>query len=131
MSARSAGPDRPAQALGDAAAAAHTRRARLRAGTSIGSWLGGFFGAFVAALLSIPVAGALQVIARELWQITGQPGPADGGQAAGPDPPVGDQQASGTDWEPYDGGRQAGEGDAAAPVTGATTSVFDHEQYPA
>ena len=59
-------------------------------GTSIGSWLGGFFGAFVAALLSIPVAGALQVIARELWQITGRPIPADGEQAAGPDPPVGD-----------------------------------------
>jgi predicted PurR-regulated permease PerM len=44
-------------------------------GTSIGDWVGGFFGSFVAALLSIPVAGALQVIARELWQITGQPGP--------------------------------------------------------
>ena len=43
-------------------------------GTSIGDWVGGFFGSFVAALLSIPVAGALQVIARELWQITGQPG---------------------------------------------------------
>jgi len=102
-------------------------------GTSIGSWLGGFFGAFVAALLSIPVAGALQVIARELWQITGRPVPADGEQAAGPDPPVGDQQASGTDREPYDGGRQAGEGDAAVPVTvtGTTTSVLDYEQYPA
>jgi len=37
-------------------------------GTSIGDWVGGFFGSFVAALLSIPVAGALQVIARELWQ---------------------------------------------------------------
>jgi len=102
-------------------------------GTSIGSWLGGFFGAFVAALLSIPVAGALQVIARELWQITGRPIPADGEQAAGPDPPAGDQQASGTDREPYDGGRQAGEGDAAVPVTvtGTTTSVLDYEQYPA
>jgi predicted PurR-regulated permease PerM len=65
-------------------------------GTSIGSWLGGFFGAFVAALLSIPVAGALQVIARELWQITGRPVPAAGEQAAGPDPPVGDQRASGS-----------------------------------
>ncbi len=42
-------------------------------GTSIGSWLGGLFGSFVAALLSIPVAGALQVIARELWQITARP----------------------------------------------------------
>jgi len=39
-------------------------------GTSIGNWLGGFFGSFVAALLSIPAAGALQVLARELWQAT-------------------------------------------------------------
>ena len=37
---------------------------------SIGDWLGGFFGSFVAALLAIPAAGALQVIARELWQAT-------------------------------------------------------------
>jgi predicted PurR-regulated permease PerM len=59
-------------------------------GTSIGGWIGGFFGSFVAALLSIPAAGALQVIARELWQITGRPIPADGDRAAGPDPPVGD-----------------------------------------
>ena len=36
-------------------------------GTSIGEWLGGTLGAFVAALVSIPVAGALQVIVRELW----------------------------------------------------------------
>ena len=28
------------------------------------------FGGFVAALLAIPAAGALQVIARELWQAT-------------------------------------------------------------
>jgi predicted PurR-regulated permease PerM len=62
-------------------------------GTSIGDWVGGFFGAFVAALLSIPVAGALQVIAREIWQLTGQPAPPDGEQAAGPDPAVGDQQS--------------------------------------
>ena len=39
-------------------------------GTSIGDWLGGFFGSFVAALISIPLAGALQVVARELWQTT-------------------------------------------------------------
>jgi predicted PurR-regulated permease PerM len=36
-------------------------------GASIGSWIGGIFGAFVAALLSIPAAGALQVLVRELW----------------------------------------------------------------
>jgi predicted PurR-regulated permease PerM len=54
-------------------------------GTSIGSWLGGFFGSFVAVLLSIPVAGALQVIARELWQATAWPEPADGEPPAGSD----------------------------------------------
>jgi predicted PurR-regulated permease PerM len=69
-------------------------------GTSIGDWLGGFFGSFVAALLSIPVAGALQVIGRELWQITGQPGPPDGERAVGPEPGVGGRQTSGTDREP-------------------------------
>ena len=45
---------------------------------SIGGWLGGFFGSFVAALLAIPTAGALQVIARELWQVTAPRGVADG-----------------------------------------------------
>jgi predicted PurR-regulated permease PerM len=45
----------------------------LLVGTSIGDWVGGFFGSFVAALISIPVAGALQVIIRELWQATAFP----------------------------------------------------------
>jgi predicted PurR-regulated permease PerM len=45
----------------------------LLVGTSIGDWVGGFFGSFVAALLSIPVAAALQVIARELWRASAQP----------------------------------------------------------
>ena len=52
----------------------------LLVGTSIGDWVGGFFGSFVAALLSIPVAGALQVIVRELWQAryaTAPTSPAD------------------------------------------------------
>jgi predicted PurR-regulated permease PerM len=40
-------------------------------GASIGSWVGGTFGAFVAALLSIPAAGALQVLVREIWWSTG------------------------------------------------------------
>ncbi len=44
-------------------------------GASIGDWIGGTFGAFVAALLAIPAAGALQVIARELWQTTAVPQP--------------------------------------------------------
>jgi predicted PurR-regulated permease PerM len=39
-------------------------------GASLGSWVGGFFGGFVAALLAIPVAGALHVIVREVWLST-------------------------------------------------------------
>ena len=39
-------------------------------GTSIGEWIGGTFGAFVAALISIPFAGARHIIVRELWQAT-------------------------------------------------------------
>jgi predicted PurR-regulated permease PerM len=39
-------------------------------GTSVGDWVGGTFGAFTAALVSIPLAGALQVTVRELWQVT-------------------------------------------------------------
>jgi predicted PurR-regulated permease PerM len=42
-------------------------------GTSIGDWVGGFFGSFVGALLSIPAAGALQVITRELWRASARP----------------------------------------------------------
>jgi predicted PurR-regulated permease PerM len=50
----------------------------LLIGTSIGDWVGGFFGSFVAALLSIPAAGALQVITRELWRASARPdSPAD------------------------------------------------------
>jgi len=40
-------------------------------GASLGSWVGGLFGGFVAALLAIPAAGALQVVVREVWQSTG------------------------------------------------------------
>lgn len=47
-------------------------------GASLGSLVGGLFGGFVAALLAIPVAGALQVLVREAWQAT----------APGPPPPV-------------------------------------------
>ena len=36
-------------------------------GADIGSWIGGVFGAFAAALLAIPIAGTLQVIARDIW----------------------------------------------------------------
>jgi predicted PurR-regulated permease PerM len=49
-------------------------------GASIGDWVGGTFGGFVAALLSIPLAGAAQVVVRELWRMTAVPPSA-------PDPP--------------------------------------------
>jgi predicted PurR-regulated permease PerM len=50
-------------------------------GSSIGDWLGGLFGAFVAALLSIPCAAALQIIVRELWRATAPGGPLGGGES--------------------------------------------------
>jgi len=59
-------------------------------GTSVGSWLGGFFGSFVAALLSIPAAGALQIVAKELWQATGPGGPPDDEPTATNDQPASD-----------------------------------------
>jgi hypothetical protein len=45
---------------------------------SLGDWVGGLFGGFVAALLAIPFAGALQVIVREAWRLTA---PSPQGQA--------------------------------------------------
>jgi predicted PurR-regulated permease PerM len=63
-------------------------------GASIGSWLGGFFGAFVAALVAIPVAGALQVIARELWQATAWQEPPSGEPPSGAGLSAGEGQAS-------------------------------------
>jgi predicted PurR-regulated permease PerM len=42
-------------------------------GASIGDWIGGVFGAFVAALLAIPLAGAIQVLVREAWQASAAP----------------------------------------------------------
>jgi predicted PurR-regulated permease PerM len=45
-------------------------------GASIGSWIGGIFGAFVAALLAIPSAGAIQVMIREAWRATAPLQPA-------------------------------------------------------
>ena len=50
-------------------------------GTSLGDWVGGVFGGFVAALLSIPCAAALQVIVREIWRVTG-PGDRLSGRAS-------------------------------------------------
>lgn len=39
-------------------------------GAELGNLVGGLFGAFVAALLAIPLGGALQVLVREAWQAT-------------------------------------------------------------
>jgi predicted PurR-regulated permease PerM len=44
---------------------------------SLGAWVGGLFGGFVAALLAIPAAGALQVITREAWRLTAPPPAAE------------------------------------------------------
>ena len=82
-------------------------------GASIGSWVGGLFGGFVAALLSIPAAGALQVIALEAWRLSGPPGQRHGllslerdGAAAAPAP----ASAAGTPADAETGGAQlAGE----------------------
>ena len=57
-------------------------------GASLGSWVGGIFGGFVLALLSIPLAGALQVIVREVWRSTDPAvvqasAPAPGGRRGG------------------------------------------------
>jgi predicted PurR-regulated permease PerM len=46
-------------------------------GASLGSLVGGLFGGFVAALLAIPAAGALQVLVREAWQATAPPPPPE------------------------------------------------------
>ncbi|MDQ2810387.1 MAG: AI-2E family transporter [Actinomycetota bacterium] len=43
------------------------------AGASLGSLVDGLFGGFVAALLSIPAAGAAQVLVREAWRATAAP----------------------------------------------------------
>jgi predicted PurR-regulated permease PerM len=57
-------------------------------GASIGDWVGGFFGSFVAALLAIPTAGALQIVAKELWRATGPGGPLDDEPAGASDEPA-------------------------------------------
>jgi predicted PurR-regulated permease PerM len=62
-------------------------------GASIGSWIGGIFGGFVAALLAIPIAGALQVTIREIWQ-TSAPEPTEA--AASDQGPDGHPDGNGT-----------------------------------
>ena len=60
----------------------------LLIGTSIGDWVDGFFGSFVAALLSIPAAGALQVIVREIRLANARPAPPDGDPPTAPAAPA-------------------------------------------
>ena len=62
-------------------------------GSSIGAWLGGLFGGFVAALISIPCAAALQVIVKDIWQATEPGGLLSDGP--GPDPAPGGPAGSG------------------------------------
>jgi predicted PurR-regulated permease PerM len=70
-------------------------------GAELGDLVGGLFGAFVAALLAIPAAGALQVLVREIWQATGPSAPPTATEA-GPQPGA---------KEPAGGNEPAGRGD--------------------
>jgi len=54
-------------------------------GASIGGWLGGVFGGFVAALLAIPTAAALQIVIRDLWGQTAPSGASRSGDGNLPD----------------------------------------------
>ncbi len=59
----------------------------------MGRWLLDLMPPERAALISIPVAGTLQVVARELWQATAWQEPPDGEPPAGsavPPQPVSD-----------------------------------------
>ena len=51
-------------------------------GASLGSWIGGIFGGFVAALLAIPAAGAIQVIVKASWESTSPVSAAPSGGVA-------------------------------------------------
>ena len=55
---------------------------------SLGSLVGGIFGGFVAALLAIPAAGALQVLVKEIWQATAASPPEP------PEPPEAEDQVN-------------------------------------
>jgi len=75
-------------------------------GASLGSLVGGLFGGFVAALLAIPVAGALQVLVREAWQATAPrargpagaapPAPSQAAVPPGAQPPMTVIESAGT-----------------------------------
>lgn len=45
-------------------------------GADIGNWVGGIFGGFVCILLAIPIAAVIQVMVREVWQITAMSDPS-------------------------------------------------------
>jgi hypothetical protein len=66
-------------------------------GAELGNLVGGLFGAFVAALLAIPAAGALQVLVRELWQATGPNAPPT---ATEPGPQPGETEPTGENEPP-------------------------------
>jgi len=93
MSAMPAGEGRSAQVPGETAATVPTRRARLRAAAAArGVPLPAIL---VTVAVVVPAAGALQVIARELWQATAWPGPPDGEPPADPEPaPLGSGQVA-------------------------------------
>ncbi len=72
-------------------------------GASLGSWIGGLFGGLVAALLAIPLAGAGQVIVRELWQETApeaQAEAAPAGLSQGTEPQPGAGASPDGGWAP-------------------------------
>jgi predicted PurR-regulated permease PerM len=82
----------------------------------IGTSIGGFFGSFVAALVSMPAAGALQVITRELWQATAWPGPPDCEPPAEPGPAGRDDQPPETDRRFRDGEQEPNKMELKAPT---------------
>jgi hypothetical protein len=86
---------------------------------SIGSWIGGLFGGFVAALLAIPAAGAVQVVMSELWRDT-----APGGMLALPAGPP-QAEAGPTETGPPSGG--AGPAETAPAEAGPEAAGADPE----
>jgi predicted PurR-regulated permease PerM len=107
---------------------------------SIGSWIGGLFGGFVAALLAIPAAGAVQVVMSELWRDTAPggmlalpagpgpgeagPGPGEagaGGAGAGHKAGEAGSGAGGT--EPSGAGAAGSDPSAAAPASAGDRGV--------